>query len=195
MACSPNGTTSCRTSILQHIRMKCTYCWPHGCDKTTVLKIILSVARLNQGTVTVFGFEPSHAKSGIPGIRVGCTPRSCGLHLEFTINEMFRYFGKMLNLYDKYIDERTCLLSNLFTLPPGKRLVKNCSESEKRQMSFAIAVLHEPELLILDEPCTGVDPVLKNSILEHLKLIMSKEDHTIFMTTQNLAEANMADRL
>lgn len=79
-----------------------------------------------------------------------------------TINETFKYYGRMLRLKPKYINERISHLSDLLALPPGKTYIRQCTEGEKRQISFAISILHEPELLLLDEPCQGVDPVLSS---------------------------------
>lgn len=99
--------------------------------------------------------------SGIPGIRVGYTPQSGGLYPEFTINETLRYYGALLKLDKHYIVQRITFLSNLLAIPHDKQVIRHCTEGTKRQISFAVALLHEPELLILDEPCAGIDPVLK----------------------------------
>ncbi|KRT79360.1 hypothetical protein AMK59_7348 [Oryctes borbonicus] len=111
-----------------------------------------------------------------------------------TINETFKYYGRMLQLKSKYINERISYLHDLLALPVGKSLISQCNDSEKRQISFAIAILHEPELLLLDEPCQGVDPVARTNIWEHLTSLV-KKGVTVFLTTQNLSEANKADRL
>lgn len=78
-----------------------------------------------------------------------------------TINETFKYYGNMLGLKSNYINQRMCYLNDLLALPRGKLYISQCDENQKRQISFAIAILHEPELLLLDEPCQGVDPVCR----------------------------------
>lgn len=67
----------------------------------------------------------------------------------------------MLKLEAKYVNQRISFVSDLLALPNGNTSISHCTETEKRQVSFAIAILHEPEILLLDEPCQGVDPVLR----------------------------------
>ncbi|KAF2903929.1 hypothetical protein ILUMI_02244 [Ignelater luminosus] len=167
---------------------------PHGCGKSTVLNVILGFKTLNIGHVKVFGFKPGHELSGIPGVRVGYTPQSSGLYPEFTINETLRYYGALLRLNKDYIVHRMTFLSNLLALPNDKQIIKHCTEGSKRQISFAVALLHEPELLILDEPCAGIDPLLRRSMWEHMK-DLAKEDKTILVTTQSCEEAKLADKI
>ncbi|GJQ75809.1 hypothetical protein Trydic_g17878 [Trypoxylus dichotomus] len=167
---------------------------PHGSGKTTILNVLLGIYRLNYGEAKVFGVAPGDKSYGCPSSRVGYTPQSNGLFKQMTINETFKYYGRMLQLKSSYINERISYLQDLLALPVGKSLISQCSEGEKRQISFAIAILHEPELLLLDEPCQGVDPVARTNMWDHLMSLI-KKGVTIFLTTQNLPDATKADRL
>ncbi|KAK5644590.1 hypothetical protein RI129_005890 [Pyrocoelia pectoralis] len=167
---------------------------PQSCGKSTVLGVILGFTKLTTGTVKVFGFDPGHELSGIPGIRVGYIPKSKGLYQEFTVNETLYYYGKLLGLKKEYITERIYFLINLLKLPNDQHYVKYYNEGIQKQISFAIALLHEPELLILDEPCDGLDPKLTRSMWEYMKMLC-RQDKTILTTTQTCDEARWSDRL
>lgn len=81
---------------------------------------------------------------------------------EFTVKDAIFYFGRVLNMNEKLINERFNKLTKLLELPPADRFLKNCSGGQQRRVSFAAAMVHMPELLILDEPTVGVDPVLRD---------------------------------
>ncbi|KAF5292427.1 hypothetical protein FQA39_LY13974 [Lamprigera yunnana] len=169
-------------------------CRPHGCGKSTAVNVILGLVKLDSGYVKVFGFAPGATLSGIPGIRVGYTPKLSGLYQDFTANEIFRYYGQCLGLSTSYISERIYFLNNLLNIPFDDKLIKYYSEGVKRQISFAVALLHEPDLLVLDEPCHGLDPILSRGIWEHMKEL-SKDNKTILLTTQNCDEARWSDKI
>lgn len=80
---------------------------------------------------------------------------------EFTLRETLIYFGWISGMETSQVDERVDFLMKLLQLPNASRFVKNLSGGQQRRMSLAAALLHDPELLILDEPTVGVDPVLR----------------------------------
>lgn len=83
------------------------------------------------------------------------------LYGEFTMRETLIYFGLIAAMSRSDIEDRTEFLLKLLNLPNGSKFVKNLSGGQQRRMSLAVALLQEPELLILDEPTVGVDPVLR----------------------------------
>ncbi|XP_032783939.2 LOW QUALITY PROTEIN: ABC transporter G family member 20 [Daphnia magna] len=166
-----------------------------GCGKTTLLSCMVGRRSLNSGTVLVFGHKPGSPESGIPGPRVGYMPQELALYGYFTIKETLQYFGRIYNLKPAFVNAQLEFLSNLLHLPSSDRFVKTLSGGQQRRVSFAVALFHEPELLILDEPTVGVDPLLRRSIWDHL--IRQSVDHgrTVIVTTHYIEEARQANTI
>lgn len=189
-----------------------------GCGKTTLLSCIVGRRRLNSGEIWVLGGKPGtkgkfdtaiavnktnlliktiifalfKLGSGVPGKRVGYMPQEIALYGEFTIKETMMYFGWIFGMRTSEIIERLQFLLNFLDLPSQNRLVKNLSGGQQRRVSFAVALMHDPELLILDEPTVGVDPLLRQSIWNHLVHITKAGQKTVIITTHYIEEARQA---
>ncbi|XP_037950013.1 ABC transporter G family member 20-like isoform X1 [Teleopsis dalmanni] len=163
-----------------------------GCGKTTLLSCIVGRRRLDSGDIYVLGGKPGTRGSGVPGKRVGYMPQEIALYGEFSIRETMLYFGWIFGMETKEIMERLQFLLNFLDLPSEKRLVKNLSGGQQRRVSFAVALMHDPELLILDEPTVGVDPLLRQSIWNHLVHITKAGQKTVIITTHYIEEARQA---
>lgn len=83
-----------------------------------------------------------------------------------TVKETCYYFGRIYGMKDDKIREKFKILRDLLQLPPAKHLIKNCSGGQQRRVSFACAMIHDPELLILDEPTVGIDPMLREKYVK-----------------------------
>lgn len=128
----------------------------------------------------------------MPGKRVGYMPQEIALYAEFSIKETMMYFGWIFGMQTPEIIERLHFLLNFLDLPSENRLVKNLSGGQQRRVSFAVALMHDPELLILDEPTVGVDPLLRQSIWNHLVHITKAGQKTVIITTHYIEEARQA---
>ncbi|KAL1137921.1 hypothetical protein AAG570_009616 [Ranatra chinensis] len=163
-----------------------------GCGKTTLLSCIVGRRKLNTGEIYVLGGKPGTKGSGVPGKRVGYMPQEIALYGEFSIKETMMYFGWIFGMETPEIYARLQFLLNFLDLPSQNRLVKNLSGGQQRRVSFAVALMHDPELLILDEPTVGVDPLLRQSIWNHLVQITKDGNKTVIITTHYIEEARQA---
>lgn len=163
-----------------------------GCGKTTLLHCIVGRKRLNAGEIWVLGGTPGSRGSGVPGPRIGYMPQEVALYGEFTIRETMKYFGWISEMDSEKVEERLQFLIQLLMLPPADSLCKILSGGQQRRVSLAAALLHEPELLILDEPTVGVDPLLRQNIWDHLVKISRGGLTTIIITTHYIDETRQA---
>ncbi|CAG9760962.1 unnamed protein product [Ceutorhynchus assimilis] len=166
-----------------------------GCGKTTLLSCMVGRKSINSGEIWVLGGTPGEKGSGVPGPRVGYMPQEIALVGEFTVRDAVFYFGRILNMPETLISERFEKLSMLLDLPPDDRFLKNCSGGQQRRVSFAAAMVHMPELLILDEPTAGVDPLLRDKIWNYLVEIVHSEKIAVIITTHYIEEARRANKI
>ena len=141
---------------------------PSGCGKTTLLSCILGRKPLESGAISVFEGKPGDRRLGLPGPLVGFMPQDICLYQEFTIKETFEYFGKLQKMEKKILKEKQTWLLDMLDLPEKNRRVSGLSGGQKRRLSFAVALIHNPKLLILDEPTVGVDPLVRYVIDNNL---------------------------
>lgn len=143
--------------------MTCRYglLGPSGCGKTTFLSCLVGRQNLDSGEILVFGGKPGSPDSGVPGHGVGYMPQELALYPEMTIDETLEYFGHIYNLKQSFINSQMDRIYQLLDLPRGKQYVRTLSGGQQRRVSFATAIFHEPQLLILDEPTVGVDSQLR----------------------------------
>ncbi|XP_011881735.1 PREDICTED: ABC transporter G family member 23-like [Vollenhovia emeryi] len=164
-----------------------------GCGKTTLLSCIVGLRYLDSGEMWVLGGSPGSVGCGIPGPRVGYMPQDTSLVELFSTSDALYYFGRINGLDDKEIETRHRFFSELFELPPANQLVKNMSGGQQRRVSFVVALMHKPELLILDEPTVGLDPILRENIWAYLIKLTQEEGTTVLITTHYIEEAKKAN--
>ena len=150
--------------------------------------------RFDSGELLVFGEVPGSGSGGggsggIPGRGVGFMPQELALYGEFSFRETADYFGRLYRLDAELVRRETDFLVRLLDLPPADRPVKTLSGGQQRRVSFAVAIFHRPQLLILDEPTAGVDPILRSNIWKFLERLSSEQGTTILITTHYIEEA------
>ncbi|KAJ8985043.1 hypothetical protein NQ317_016954 [Molorchus minor] len=197
-ACKRYGTKNNPYVILDGLNMTvpkgCIYglLGASGCGKTTLLNCIVGRKRLNSGEIWVLGGTPGSRGSGVPGPRVGYMPQEIALYGEFTIRETLKYFGWISDMTTEQVEAKVDFFVNFLMLPDADRQVKHLSGGQQRRVSLAATLLHEPELLILDEPTVGVDPLLRNNIWSHLVEITKHGRTTVIITTHYIDETRQA---
>lgn len=166
---------------------------PSGCGKTTLLKCIVGTLKISRGRITVLGKPPAFPGHGVPGRMVGYMPQELALYNEFTIGNTLTFFGRIHGLTWKETEARMNFLIDFLDLPQKHSLVRNLSGGQRRRVSLSAALLQNPELLILDEPTVGVDPVLRAKIWQHLVEIVRTGKVSVIITTHYIEEARQAN--
>uniref|UniRef100_A0A3P8UVC0 ABC transporter G family member 23-like n=1 Tax=Cynoglossus semilaevis TaxID=244447 RepID=A0A3P8UVC0_CYNSE len=166
---------------------------PSGCGKTTLLKCIVGTLKISRGHITVLGKPPAFPGHDVPGKMIGYMPQELALYNEFTISDTLTFFGRIHGLTSKETLARMEFLIDFLDLPQKTRLVRNLSGGQRRRVSLGAALLQNPELLILDEPTVGVDPVLRAKIWQHLVEIVKTGKVSVIITTHYIEEARQAN--
>ena len=165
---------------------------PSGSGKTTLVKLIAGIDEATSGEVYVAGVRmPKLRMIG----RIGYMAQSDALYGELTARENLDFFASLSGLRGAEKRRRIQDVMELVNLTDSLRgLVSTYSGGMKRRLSLAIALLHRPRILILDEPTVGIDPVLRVSIWDELEK-MSRSGTTIVVTTHVMDEAEKCSRL
>src|SRR5205823_2271849 len=139
---------------------------PNGAGKTTVISMVCGLARPDAGTVTIGGVTLRRSRP-TPSPLIGYVPQEVALYDDLTATENLRFFGRLAGLRAAALDRRVGEVLALVGLTgrAGDR-VSAYSGGMKRRLNIAVGLVHEPRLLVLDEPTVGVDPQSRNAILE-----------------------------
>lgn len=161
---------------------------PNGAGKTTTLRMILGQSPIDAGQLTVFGLPvPAHG-SEVRG-RVGVVPQTDNLDPDFTVIENLRvygaYFGVSRALVDRRIDE---LLAFVELSDRAHTKITTLSGGMKRRLTIARALINDPEMIVLDEPTTGLDPQVRHLIWARLRYLR-KSGKTLLLTSHYMEEA------
>ena len=168
---------------------------PNGAGKTTTVSMIAGLVTPEQGTVRIDGAVPSGDSDPVKR-RVGLVPQDLALYDELTARANLRLFGSLYGLRSPALDEAIGSALTLVGLVDraGDR-VSTFSGGMKRRLNLAAGLLHDPDILLLDEPTVGVDPQSRNAIFDNLEQLKSRGKALLY-TTHYMEEAErLADRI
>ncbi len=160
----------------------------NGAGKTTTIKMLLGLIRPTSGTVSVLGGDPSDAKVRA---KIGYMPEIAYYYPYLNARELLAFYGGLCGMDGKTIRARTDeLLSTVGLADTAKRPLKTYSKGMLQRAGIAQALLHDPDLLVLDEPFTGLDPLARIHFRE-LMHRLREQGKSIFFSSHELGETEL----
>ncbi|MCX6562049.1 MAG: ABC transporter ATP-binding protein [Candidatus Aminicenantes bacterium] len=167
---------------------------PNGAGKTTTIKMMCGLLRPDRGSVMIDGTDPYAAKRR--GLRsIGLSPQAIVIWETLTCYEQLEFIGRMYELNGPRAKRRSLELLETFGLMDKRnKLGRTLSGGMQRRLNIALALVHEPEILFLDEPQAGLDPQSRVLVRDYLRTLAAKT--TIVLTTHDMEEADkLSDRV
>ncbi len=169
---------------------------PNGAGKTTVVKMLTTLLPPTSGQATVAGFDVT---SSAPRVRaeIGYVPQLVSVDGTLTAYENLLVFAKIYGVPRSERQPRIRAALQFVGLEDSAhRQVRTYSGGMMRRLEIALAILHQPRVLFLDEPTVGLDPLARQAVWQHLRLLGEERGMTIFLTTHFMDEAeNLCDRV
>jgi len=167
---------------------------PNGAGKTTTIRMLLGLTSPTSGRATVLGLDVAHQAAAIRQ-RIGYMSQRFSLYNDLTVSENLAFFGGIYGVRGKRFGERAQYVLDMAGLSGRENeRAKNLSGGWRQRLALGCAILHEPDVLFLDEPTAGVDPVSRREFWR-LLYVMSEEGRTVFVTTHYMDEAEHCHRL
>lgn len=166
----------------------------NGAGKTTAIRILCGLSRPTSGRVMVAGIDASRRPEEIKK-RIGYMSQRFSLYEDLTVRENIELYGGIYGMRMKeLIHRREAMLQRLSFTSYGDTLIRSLPLGLRQKLSFATAVFHDPEIVFLDEPTSGVDPVTRRQFWEMIYETAS-QGITVFVTTHYMDEAEYCDRI
>jgi ABC-2 type transport system ATP-binding protein len=165
---------------------------PSGCGKTTAVRLLVGTYQPTSGEISVLGRAPQQFRRQ-DREKIGYMPQQFVLYPDLTVRQNLNFAASLYGL--GWRDRRASLIAMLELVELSEhahKLARNISGGMQRRLSLASTMMHDPELLFLDEPTAGVDPVLRNKFWDYFRTLKEK-GHTLFITTQYVNEAAYCD--
>jgi len=160
---------------------------PNGAGKTTTIKALMGLIGIDSGNIALFDEKLNENKNSIKK-RIGMVPQEVVVFNDLTARENLNFFGELYGIKGKELKDRvTEVLGFIGLLEYEKSLPKKFSGGMKRRLNIGCALVHKPELLIMDEPTVGIDPQSRNHILEAVRKL-GEGGTTVVYTTHYMEE-------
>lgn len=169
---------------------------PNGAGKSTTISMISTLIKPTSGRITLNGVNAVDKPGEIRKVS-GVVPQELALYQELSAYENLKFFGSVYKLRGKALEKEIQQALEFVGLEDRKKdLVKTYSGGMKRRLNIAAALLHRPQILILDEPTVGIDPQSRNHILESVRALNKQNGTTILYTSHYMEEVEqLCDRL
>lgn len=166
---------------------------PNGAGKTTAINMMVGLLRPTSGRVLIDGKKVEDVEKGT----VGICPQELVLWNFLTCKESLELIGNMYEVPDAELKRRVKqLLNDLFLTEKANIVVDKLSGGMKRRMNLAMALVHEPEIVVLDEPSEGLDPQSRRVLWNYIRRLRDEEGKTVILTTHLMDEADrLSDRI
>ena len=167
---------------------------PNGSGKTTTVRILCGLMAPTSGSALVVGHDVAKESEEVRQ-RIGYMPQTYGLYDDLTVTENLEFFGNVYRVSRSEREERTDEILELVRLDDFRNhYAGQLSGGMKRRLSLAVSLVHNPELLILDEPTAGIDPPLRRAFWEYFRGL-NRRGVSFFISTHYMDEAELCDRL
>ncbi|MFD1438315.1 ribosome-associated ATPase/putative transporter RbbA [Acinetobacter sp. ANC 4282] len=167
----------------------------NGCGKSTTMKVLTGLLEASEGQAWLFG-QPVQGNDIRTRRRVGYMSQTFSLYSELTILQNLVLHAKLFHVLADKIDERVQQMLQRFDLSAVKdKLPDDLPLGIRQRLSLAVALVHNPEILILDEPTSGVDPIARDNFWRYLISLSRNDGVTIFISTHFMNEAVRCDRM
>lgn len=164
----------------------------NGAGKTTLIKLLIGALRLDSGSVSVLGMDPNTSRQAVR-LQVGYMPQRPALYEDLSARDNVRFFARARPIDD--LETRVDTVLNFVDLRDRENdAVYGFSGGMRQRLSLAVALVHQPRLLLLDEPSTGVDPRLREAFWGHFRTL-TDQGVTILISTHQMDEALHCDRV
>ena len=161
---------------------------PNGAGKSTTISMISSLLKPNSGDVRLNGESVLAKPQKIRDV-LGVVPQEIALYEELTAYENLKFFGRIYRLKGSLLESRIQELLEMVGLRERqKELIKTYSGGMKRRINIAAALLHEPKIVIMDEPTVGIDPQSRSHILDTVRLLNREKGTTVLYTSHYMEE-------
>lgn len=166
----------------------------NGAGKTTAIKMLIGLSKPTEGMGSVAGFDIGTQAEKIKK-NIGYMSQKFSLYNDLTVVENIRFFGGVYGLTRKRIKEKTKrILRELDLTSVAKKTVSSLPLGWKQRLAFAISMVHDPDIVFMDEPTGGVDPKVRRQFWETIYRV-AEQGKTVFVTTHYMDEAEYCDRV
>lgn len=166
----------------------------NGAGKTTAMRMLSGLSMPTYGKASVAGFDVYKENEKIKQ-NIGYMSQKFSLYEDLTVKENIRFYAGIYGKSDQFIKEKTAVvLEQLHLTAEGNKLVKSLPLGWKQKLAFSVAIFHEPQIVFLDEPTGGVDPVTRREFWNMIYLA-AEAGITVFVTTHYMDEAEYCNRV